>query len=321
MNEKDIMLAINDLDEELLNLEEKPKRLKGGWKVLIAAALVMVFSVTAYAIGNITTSYNTKVVDTNGLWKLYYGDSEEAEFYEMNVEYKLEPRKVSEEFYNDLVESLSYSYENIQQTYESTGESYVLEEGEELFWASLDFYLASDGDFISYTVEELEEYCGIEFCISDEMRKGINETAEKYKAGRTRIQPCSITTTGKKVSEEEGGFVPLCFTVTFYVDYDGKGNSVHGAAFVCLSEEKTTATTVWYSYEKEGKWEEKIMKTDSGREIYFIHNNPEEGFRSNARACWTEDGIGYSAYTEMAVDWEYKDQAAKHLMPFIENLE
>ncbi|MBQ7874813.1 MAG: hypothetical protein IJ306_06615 [Oscillospiraceae bacterium] len=321
MNEKDIMLAVNDLDEELLNIEEKPKKLRGSWKVLIAAALIMVFSVTAYAIGNITTSYNTKVVDANGLWQLYYGDIEEAEFYEMTVEYKLEPRKISEEFYSDCVAALKYNYETIQRTYRDyEGKEYILREGDEL-WASLSFYSDETDEINSYTVEELEEYTGLELCISEEMREGINKIAALRKAGKTNMQPCNITMTGKKVSEEQGGFVPLGFTISFDVDYDGKGNFVHGTAYVSLSEEATTASDYWNSFEKEGKWTEKIMKTDSGREIYFIHNDPEEGFKSHARACWTENGIGYVAYTDMAYDWERKDEAVKHLKPFVENIE
>lgn len=321
MNEKDIMFAIGDLDEKLLDLEEKPKKLRGSWKVLIAAALIMVFSVTAYAIGNITTSYKTNVYDAEHLWSIYYGTKGEATFYEMTVEYKLEPRKVSEEFYNDLVYALKYNYEAIQQSTVADGyEKYTLEEGE-TFWASMSFSWDPDDERNSYTVEELEEYVGLELCLSDEMREGINKIAALRKEGKTNMYPCGITMTGKRVSEAEGGFVPLCFTISFDVDYDGKGNFVYGAAFISLSEEKTTATDVWNSFEKEGKWEEEIMKTDSGREIYFIHNDPEEGFRSAARACWTENGIGYVAYTGMAFDWEYKDQAAKHLLPFVENLE
>ena len=94
MNGKDLMNAINDIDDELLaEIDKKPRNLKGSWKVLIAAALIMAFSVTAYAIGSISTSYKTRVVDTEGLYKLYYGNEEEAEFYEMKVEYQLEPQK------------------------------------------------------------------------------------------------------------------------------------------------------------------------------------------------------------------------------------
>ena len=63
MNEKDLMNAMNEIDDDLLVFEgKKRKPIKGSWKMLIATALVMVFSVTAYAIGTITTSYKTKVV-------------------------------------------------------------------------------------------------------------------------------------------------------------------------------------------------------------------------------------------------------------------
>ena len=67
-------------------------------------------------------------------------------------------------------------------------------------------------------------------------------------------------------------------------------------------------------------WKENIIKTDSGKEIYFIHNNPEEGFRSSAKAFWTEDGIGYEAYAAMAFDWEFKHEGVEYLKPFIENI-
>ena len=73
--------------------------------------------------------------------------------------------------------------------------------------------------------------------------------------------------------------------------------------------------------EKEGKWKEKIMKTDSGKEIYFIHNNPQKGFRSSARAYWTEGGIGYEVYAAMADDWEHKGEAVKYLKPFVKSIE
>lgn len=322
MNEKDLMNAMNDIDESLFDFEEKKRKpLKGSWKMLIAAALIMAFSVTAYAIGNITTSYKTKVVDVEGLSKYYYGDIEEAEFHEMTVGYQLEPQKVSKEFYDDCVAALNYEYETIQYTYkEHENKEFLLPEGEEI-WASLNFYFDETDEKNNYSADELEEYMGIEFCLGDEIREGINYLAERRKAKKTSLWPCSITVTGKKVSEAEGGFVPLCATISFIVDYDNKGNFVYAYTYICLSEEKTTATSVWNSYEKEGKWEEKIIKTDSGKEIYFIHNNPEEGFRSSAKAFWTEDGIGYEAYSAMAYDWEHKDEAVKYLKPFIENIE
>jgi len=322
MNEKDLMNAMNDIDESLFDFEEKKRKpLKGSWKILIAAALIMAFSVTAYAIGNITTSYKTRVVDMEGLSKFYYGDVEKAEFHEMTVEYKLEPQKVSKEFYDDCVAALNYDYETIQRTYEEyKNTEFVLPEGEKL-WASLNFCFDKTDERNNYTVDELEEYMGIELHLGDEIREGINYLAEKRKAKKTSLWPCSIAVTGKKVSEAEGGFVPLCANISFIVDYDSKGNFVYAYTYISLSEEKTTATSVWNSYEKEGKWKEKIIKTDSGKNIYFIHNNPEEGFRSSAKAFWTEDGIGYEAYAAMAYDWEYKGEAVKYLKPFIKNIE
>ncbi len=324
MNEKDLLNAMNDIDEDLLALDErKPKKLRGSWKVLIAAALIMAFSVTAYAVGNITTSQKTKIYDADDVWRLYYNTEgkDEVEFYEMSVDYKLEPQKVSDEFYADAVYALNYSYDVIRRTYEEGGrENYTLEEGEEL-WASMEFSYDARDERNSYTVEELEEYIGLDFCLGDELINGINYFTNLRKAGKTSLWPISITVTGKKASEAEGGFVPLCATITFIAGYDNKGNFIQSAVFICLSEEKTTATSVWMSFEKEGKWSEKIMKTDSGKEIYFIHNNPKKGYRSSARACWTEDGIGYEAYTVMALDWEYKHEGVKYLMPFIENIE
>ena len=104
MNEKDLLNAMNDIDDDLFEIDEKRRKpLKGCWKMLIAAALILVFSVTAYAVGNISTSYKTRVVDAEGLWKFYYGDIDEAEFHEMTVDFKLEPQKVNEEFYSDCV--------------------------------------------------------------------------------------------------------------------------------------------------------------------------------------------------------------------------
>ena len=321
MNEKDLMKALNEIDDDLLVFEEKRRKpLKGSWKMLIAAALIMVFSVTAYAIGNITTSYRTKVIDAEGLSKFYYGDIDEAEFHEMTVDFKLEPQKVSEEFYSDCVAALKHYCIDIQQNTAADGKEYIIHEGEE-FWASLNYYFDETNEKNNYSVDELEEYIGLDFCLGDEIRDGINYLAERRKAKKTSLWPCNITVTGKKASEAEGGFIPLCATISFIVDYDDKGNFVYAYTYICLSEEKTTAKSVWNSYEKEGKWKEKIIKTDSGKEIYFIHNNPEEGFRSSARAYWTEDGIGYEAYSAMAFDWERKDEAVKYLKPFIENIE
>ena len=323
MNEKDLMNAMNEIDDDLLVFEEKRrKHLKGSWKVLIAAVLVMVFSVTAYAVGNITISQKTKVYDEDDVWRLYYNTEgkDEVEYYEMNIEYQLEPQKISDEFYADAVAALNFDYECIQRTYASFGEEYVLSEGGEL-WASMGFYFDSSEQKNFYSVEELEEYIGFELCLSDEIRNGINEIAKRRKAGKTSIYHCNITLIGKKTSEAEGGFVPLSAEINFTADRDDKGNQINVVAFISLSEEKTTEKTVWNSFEKEGKWTEKILKTDSGKEIYFIHNNPKKNYRSKARACWTENGIGYCAYTDMAFDWEFKNEGVKYLMPFIENIE
>lgn len=324
MNEKDLLNAMSDIDENLLALDErKPKKLRGSWKVLIAAALIMIFSVTAYAVGNISISQKTKVYDAEDVWRLYYNTEgkDSVEFYEISIDYKLEPQKVSKEFYNDAVYALNDHYNFICSTAEADGrEAYNMAEGEEL-WASMAFSYDFDDERNSYTVEEIEEYIGLDFCLSDELINGINYFANLRKAGKTSLWPIHINVTGKKVSEAEGGFVPLGATITFVAGYDNKGNFIHSAVFICLSEEKTTTTTVWNSFEKEGKWKEKIIKTDSGREIYLVHNTPEKGYRSSARACWIEDGIGYEAYTMMALDWEYKHEGVEYLMPFIENIE
>ena len=324
MNEKDLMNAMNDIDESLFDFEEKKRKpLKGSWKMLIAAALVMAFSVTAYAIGNITTSQKTKIYDADDIWRLCYDTEgrDEVEFYEMSVEYQLALQKVSEEFYSDCVAALNYDYETIQRTYKDyRNEEYILSDGEEL-WASMDFYYDNNERKNIYTVEELEEYIGFELCLGDEIRNGINEIAKRRKAGETSLMHCNITVIGKKTSEAEGNFIPLYAEIHFTADRDDKGNQVNAVVFISLSEEKATAKTVWNSFEKEGRWTERIMKTDSGREIYFIHNNPKKDYHSKARACWTESGIAYCAYTNMAYDWEHKDEAVKYLKPFIENLE
>lgn len=324
MNEKDLMNALNEIDDDLLILEEKKRKpIKGSWKMLIAAALVMVFSVTAYAIGTITTSQKTKIYDADDIWRLCYDTEgrDEVEFYEMNVEYQLETRKVSEEFYSDCVAALNYDYETIQRTYaDYHNEEYILSDGEEL-WSSMDFYYDNNERKNIYTVEELEEYIGFELCLSDEIRNGINEIAKRRKAGETSLMHCNITVIGKKTSEAEGNFIPLYAEIYFTADRDNKGNQINAVVFISLSEEKTTAATTWISFEKEGKWTEKIMKTDSGKEIYFIHNNPKKGYRSKARACWTENGIGYCAYTNMAFDWEFKHEGVEYLKPFIKNIE
>ena len=323
MNEKDLFNAMNDIDNDLLELEEKRKKpLKGSWKVLIAAVLIMVFSVTAYAVGNITTSQKTKVYDADDVWRLYYNTEgkDEVEFYEMSVEYQLEPQKISGEFYADVVAALNFDYECIQRTYESTGKEYIIEEGEEL-WASMNFYYDNGEPKNIYTVEELEEYIGLDFSLSEELREGVNEIIMRYNEGRTAYLPISIAVIGKKISEAEDGFIPLSAEIHFTAKYDDKGNSVHTIVYISLSEEKATAKSVWNSYEKEGRWKERIMKTDSGKDIYFLHNNPKKGYRSKARACWTENGIGFEAYTSMAFDWEFKHEGVEYLMPFIENLE
>lgn len=323
MNEKDLMNALNEIDDDLLVFEEKRRKpLKGSWKVLIAAVLIMVFSVTAYAVGNITTSQKTKIYDADDIWRLCYDTEgrDEVEFYEMGVEYQLEPQKISDEFYADAVASLNYDYECIRQTYATLGEEYVLSEGEEL-WASMSFFYDSSESKKIYSVEELEEYIGFELCLSDEIRNGINEIAKRRKAGKTSLYHCNITLIGEKTSEAEGGFVPLSAEINFTADRDDKGNQVNVVVFISLSEERTTEKIAWNSFEKEGRWTERIMKTDSGREIYFIHNNPKKNYRSKARACWTENGIGYCAYTDMAFDWEFRNEGVKYLMPFIENIE
>ena len=286
MNAKDIMFAINDIEDDILLEEKKVFCFKGKKIIAAAVAAAMIFSVTAIAAGKISTSFEKELwTRSSGISTTYYGYDSEYEFDVAKIQNKIEPKKIKES-----------AYLEIKKAFEENGN---------FKWDVL------ENKF--YSAEEVEDYFGIDFCLSKKIREGIRAMGERqkeYNVGTAvRVDICESKNDPSK---------PVGMVITFSVDHDFRGNYTYLAVYISLSDEYRDIEKEWYSYEKEGEWTEKYYKTKTEKEAFLIYNNPQKGFNGSAIAAWEEDGIGYFLYNHYTRDLAASEKGK--ILPYTENI-
>lgn len=287
MNAKDIMFAINDIEDDILVEKKRFFRFKGKKLLAAAIAAAMIFSVTAIAAGKIKTSFEKEVMTrSSGISTTYYGFDSEYEFTVAKIQFKIEPQKINESAYSETQKAFN--------------------ENKNFKWDVLENKL--------YSAEEVEDFFGIDLCLSKEIREGIRAMGERqkeYNVGTAvRVDICESKNDPSK---------PVGMVITFSVDHDFRGNYTYLAVYISLSDEYRNIEKEWYSYEKEGEWTEKNYKTKTEKNVCLIYNNPKEDFDGSAIAVWEENGIGYFLSNRYTRD--VADTAKENLMQYIENLE
>lgn len=284
MNEWDILQALSDLDDDLLQdapQRQTPRRLV---RIAMAAAIVALLASTVLAVSvgvRVLHGKNTVRLEDIGL-SLPRGQQVEAlEYYTADIEFSLQTVTLTlpEEAVTALTEAWrDFSYDHSY----FTGAKLTDAAGKRLDLGSVAGAEAYFGVRLMHSAPMDELICGAyaTLVVSDIAR------AEKEFAETGRVTPDGVELYFPfRRGEGEDALDPA-------VAREG-GLTVYLALTPEFAQQEGVQRV--YSYEKEGALHESGLLTAAGKSILLLENAPQKGYHGFGCAAWCENGVGYFA--------------------------
>lgn len=308
MKEMDLMYAMTELDDELLERESdgKVKRFRFVKVAAIAAALALMTVCVFASAGGVQYWFGSRTMNVieDGLSYAYYGEAGNIQFDTVTYNRPFAPVALDEAVYEKLEQALVDEWE------------YCISEAE-----AGRFDYSDDDDFYYYTnttrfedegksktpmfdsLDAVEEYLGIELGLSPEIEEAASAN-QKWNydnpitvgiwSGGTYADAC-------QEMEETGTIKPAYVIVFFRLQEQDAGEDITCVFGIPLTQEFVAdhGLITIPSYEKEGEiWSETVEV--GGRTVILFGNDPQEGFNGFCNAIFGVDGIEYTFEVE---DW------------------
>lgn len=288
MKEMDLMYAMTELDDELLERDStaKVRRFRVSKVATIAAALALM-TVTVFA----------AVVGIN-----YWFGQDDDGYYTINFDFPLEPVTVNQEAYDDmaqeLVNGLLYYQEGIEMgDYEEPNtQDWAYSESLDIQW--LYFPIHDMG-----SLEEVEAYLGIDLNISPEIRAAVNGC---FPVRSETHNPITLSVYGpryeERVAEYEttGTITPHGIEIRMAMSDGGDNNWSNGfRVFIALTEEfaENFQPDPWYSAEDRGQYHTKDYSNGS-QDFLIAKVDYTEEYGGICLAMYDDGGVGYYLHCE-----------------------
>lgn len=286
MKEFDLLCAMTDLDDELLEWESggKVRRFWIGKVAAFTAALALMTVTVFAAVGGIRYWFGLR-----------------GEGGSLNVRFPLEPVTIRQEAYEELSQTLERQWEEVKMPNWQAFDEKDYEEGKQTLLGTWGGEALNQVD----NLEELEEYLGVELVVSPEMAQMIELDSEynfgEALSGGVLLRGASYEDALKEY--EATGSVTLHGIEINLCMNQGTGAVTYVEIIIPLTQDymKYYPTTWVYSFEKEGE----TYEYSNGSRDFVIAKRDFSGeygshYGSRCVALYGEGGIGY--YVNCIVD-------------------
>jgi len=286
MKKMDLMYAMTELDDELLNRwsAAKLKRFRFSRIATFAAVLALVTMIVYSAMLGID------------YWFGYDGDG----YYTIDYHYSMETAVIHQAAYEDMAEALVDNHIYYQNRIEC--EDYTQPDTQSLEYSdALDqAWLFSLGQELN-SLEEVEDYLGVDFHVSPEIRDAVNSSFQFR--SETNI-PVFVTAYGPCYQDAAAEFrntgtvTPLGVKVELsFLDEEQKNWNVGLRVYIALTEDfaEQFRPDTWYSPEGSGQY--RVRDYSNGSQEFMIANSEySEEYGGVCLALYEDSGVGYELY-------------------------
>lgn len=305
MNEMDLMKAMTDMDDNLL--EMTPRRKIKGTAFIVLAALIalLVTSVSAAVYYGVPLNIERKIVNMkdSDLLESYYGtDQEGLLFYHVYTEFDLKPQVITDALYQQLSEELTRHWKLEMEFAEQYNVPIVRDENRDCNTRIRfqDFSRYRNKGSCNCRMCYLETALGFPLALTPQMKlgqlrskgiPGINKGDESvsFYVDYGNAKENTAVIENNEMLQPEG------FTLWFLMGgYPQEEDYASCYILVSLTEENAQLQKIYEMahYEKEG--ELKAEELHYGETVVrLIYATPEPGLTGRAHAYYCVDGIGY----------------------------
>lgn len=325
MKEMDLLRAMTDLDDELLDRESgaKFRRFPVMKFVALAAALALMTVCVFAATGGVQYWFGSRTMNVmeDGLDYGYYGDGGDIQFDTVTYSRPFAPVTLDEAVYEKLEQVLLDEWEYCMSEAEAGRFDYS--EGDDFYYYTNSTRFEDERKVKAQmfdSVDEVEEYLGIDLDLSPEIKEAAAANQQWNNSNPITIGIWSGGTyaDARQELEETGTIKPAYVVIFFRLNEQRAGEEISCAFGIPLTQEFIAdhGQITIPSFEKEGEVWGETVEVD-GRTVTLFGNNPEEGYNGFCYAVFGVDGIEYTFKVE---DWDGDGDPKAIVMKLLESL-